>query len=497
MKRETRQDVIDGLSGFFSRGVRDAAACSGDPQEKALCLFHEVARTVPAYSRFLAEQGVRPEDISCAADFERIPCATKENYLRRHPLPDLCRDGAIGSSDMIAVSSGSTGGPFFWPRFLKDELLVAERFEQLFCNSFQADTKSTLAVICFTLGTWVGGLYTLSCCRQLAWKGYPITSVAPGSNIAEILRVVRELARHFEQTVLLGYPPFLKLVIDEGAAAGVPWKACNIRLVTAGEVFSEEWRDLMATRIGSTRPCFDFASLYGTADAGVLANETPLSISIRRFLGKNPGAARDLFGESRLPTLAQYDPFSRFFEVRNSSLLFTGDNGIPLVRYGILDNGGLVTFDQMMAFLSQRGFDPLEDLRSEAHCAQQPFVYVFGRSDFTISYFGANIYPEQIQPALEQPGIADWVTGKFVMQVMPNQDQESILSIVVEMAYGAERDSRKQRRIEEEILLHLLRNNSEFANYVPPASQAPEVRLAPHGDPEYFAAAGKHRYSRR
>ena len=94
-------------------------------------------------------------------------------------------------------------------------------------------------------GTWVGGLYTLACARHLAAKGYPITVVAPGNNKAEILRVIPELAAHCDQTVLLGYPPFIKDVIDTGTAAGLDWTRYAVKLVLAGEVFSEEWRDLV------------------------------------------------------------------------------------------------------------------------------------------------------------------------------------------------------------------------------------------------------------
>src|SRR5690606_12687097 len=142
---------------------------------------------------------------------------------------------------------------------------------------------------------------------RLAELGYPMTVVAPGSDKREILRVVPELAPHFDQVVLLGYPPFLKDVID----AGLPWSRWNVRLVTAGEVFSEEWRTLVASRAGIADPVRGIASLYGTADAGVLGNETPLSVEIRRFLAGRPELARELFGESRLPTLVQYDPEAR------------------------------------------------------------------------------------------------------------------------------------------------------------------------------------------
>ena len=140
----------------------------------------------------------------------------------------------------------------------------------------------------------------------------------------------------------------------------------------AGEVFSEEWRTLVGERLGGGEPCFDSASLYGTADAGVLAAETPLSICIRRYLAAHPTAARELFGEPRFPTLAQYDPRSRLFE---------------------MDDG-------------------------------------------TVSYFGANIYPENITVGLEQPLVAAWVTGKFVMESREASDHDRYLAIAVELAPG-------------------------------------------------------------
>ncbi|MGW4802233.1 phenylacetate--CoA ligase family protein, partial [Nonomuraea sp. NPDC004297] len=286
-----------------------------DPVE----LFHQVAATVPAYGRFLAEHGVDAGKIVTPADFAQLPMTTKDNYTRRHPLPDLCRDGVIG--DMIAVSSGSTGVPSFWPRSASDERLIAERFEEVFRDSFAARERRTLAVVCFALGTWVGGLFTVSCCRHLAERGYPIAVVAPGTDRREIARVLPELAPHFDQVVLLGYPPFLKNVID---TEDLPWADWDVKLVTAGEVFSEEWRALVAERAGIADPVRGIASLYGTADAGVLGNETPLSVEIRRFLSGRPETARRLFGESRLPTLLQYDPGVRFFETHQGTLLFSG-----------------------------------------------------------------------------------------------------------------------------------------------------------------------------
>ena len=206
-------------------------------QEIATNLFKTVASTVPAYQSFLATHKINGETIQTLADFQKLPVICKENYISVYSLPELCEDGMLGGCDMIAASSGSTGKPTFWPRFFTDELQIATRFEQIFHDSFSADNKSTLAIVCFTLGTWVGGMFTTNCCRYLATKGYPITVITPGNNKTEILRVVEELGSNFEQVVLLGYPPFLKDVIDTGIANGLQWKQYKIKLVMAGEVF--------------------------------------------------------------------------------------------------------------------------------------------------------------------------------------------------------------------------------------------------------------------
>ena len=469
-------EVIQAYRAFFADGRQPL---------DAVAFFQDVAASVPAYRKFLADAQIDPAAIRSAEDFRRLPMTSKGNYQNRYPLPELCRGGRLDGCDMIAVSSGSSGQPTIWPRSLVDELQIAERFEQVF-RTFQADSRSTLAVVCFPLGTWVGGVFTTACVRHLAAKGFPVTTVAPGNNKAEILRVVPELAPHFEQVVLLGYPPFVKDVIDSAAASATGWPAHRIKMVFAGEVFSEEWRDLVASRAGVADPVSDMASLYGTADAGVLGNETPKSVSIRRFLAGRPELARDLFGESRLPTLVQYDPASRFFEAHEGTLLFSGDNGVPLIRYHIADEGGLVPHDDMARFCARNGFTP-------APGPDLPFVYVFGRSLFTVSFFGANIYPENVTVGLEQPGISEWVTGKFVLETYEDTDRDRQLRITVELAPGRDGEA---SLLAAAIRDQLLRLNSEFAHYVPAERQLPEVVLRPAGDPEYFPVGVKHRYTR-
>jgi phenylacetate-CoA ligase len=492
-QRHTRA-LLDYLQSDLGRTL--GAHRKIEPSAHAIALFREVAATVPAYRQFLAAASIDPAKVQSAADFEALPPTSKANYHRRYPLAELCREGTLATMDFLAVSSGSTGEPTFWPRAAQDEFGTSYRFEQVLADSFGVQHQRTLGVICFSLGSWVGGMYTTFACRNVAAKGYPLTLVTPGNQRGEILRVVRALGEHFEQIVLFGYPPFLKDVIDAGRAEGLPWGQYNVKLVTAGEVFSEEWRALVCERLGASDPARATASLYGTADGGVLANETPLSIRVRRFLAEHPAAARELFGESRLPTLCQYDPLHRYFERNGDNVLFSGDGGVPLIRYQILDRGGVLPFATLRGFLRDHGWDPLSGAPDASQARELPFVYVFGRTGFALSFYGANVYPENIAVGLEQPDIAEHVTGKFVMQLARTADEDVELEVVVELANGAEPSAALELLAQRSLRQHLERQNSEFLHYAPADRRTPRVRLLPLGDAEYFPVGVKHRYTR-
>jgi phenylacetate-CoA ligase len=481
--------TLGAMEAFFA-GRR---AADDTPEQKVLALFREAARDVPAYVSFLREHGVDPAAVDGIDAFRRLPVTTKENYYRPHPLPDLCRHGRLDTCDMVALSTGSTGEPAVWPRSITHELESSARFEQVLAGAFGAAEKRTLGVICFALGNWVGGLYTLACCRHLAAKGHPLTMVAPGNQPAEIFRALRALSPHYEQRVLFGYPPFLKDLIDGGVSQGFDWSAIPTRIVMAGEVFSEEWRAWLCRRLGATEPACASASLYGTADAGILANETPLSIRIRRALARNPVAARELFGEARLPTLCQYDPMQRYFEAEDGWLLFSGDGGAPLLRYKILDRGGVLGHGELLEFLAKRQIE----LEPGPEGEPLPFVYVFGRSHFAVSFYGANVYPENVSVGLEQPELATQLTGKFVLEVRHDDEQNAGLQLTVELLRDATQRPGLAQEIAVTVQRELERLNSEFNAYVPVARRAPHVVLRAFADAEYFPPGVKHRYTRQ
>ncbi|MFN8566592.1 MAG: hypothetical protein U0Z44_03510 [Kouleothrix sp.] len=117
---------------------------------------------MPAYrGAFLAEHAIAPGVMRSPADFARLPLVTKANYPHRYTLADLCRRRHLAGCDFVAVSSGSTGQPTFWPRFVADVSSRSRHAEQVFRDSFHADERRTLAVVCFALGTWLAACLPL------------------------------------------------------------------------------------------------------------------------------------------------------------------------------------------------------------------------------------------------------------------------------------------------------------------------------------------------
>ena len=313
----------------------------------------------------------------------------------------------------------------------------------------------------------------------------------------------------FERTCILGYPPFVKGVIDAGLAQAVPWQRYNLCMVLAGEVFTEEWRRLVAERAGISAPCRDIVSIYGTADAGVLGNETPLSAVIRDWLAGHPEWARDLFGSDRLPSLMQYDPAVRLIEVTaEGTLVLTcldaapqapGDQlrgAPPMVRYHIQDKGGTIDMRSILAFAQARGFSPLEDPRLAGIPTRgMPFCWVFGRAHWAVSLFGANVFVDQVMVGLERPDVAAVVTGKFILSVKHESDSDPVVHLDVELSPNTLADQASRTAVAQSVKESLVRLSSEYAHYVPPERQLPSVALWPHGEPTRFPVGVKHRYT--
>ena len=161
---------------------------------------------------------------------------------------------------------------------------------------------------------------------------------------------------------------------------------------------------------------------------------------------------------------------------------------MPLIRYSIGDDGGLLSFDDMIEILKENGIKV-----NLSNAIKLPFVWVFGRKIWTISFYGANIYCENIMVGLEQPCFYGKITGKFTLNTTSDISEKRLL-LKVEMFKDVKPTEELKLMIIESVVKELKRLNSEFANYVPAEMQAPLVELLDYGDPYQFPIGVKHVY---
>jgi phenylacetate-CoA ligase len=477
--------------GFFSReGFRTA-----------LKTFRQAAERVPAYKDFLRKNKINPKNIKTFEDFKSLPITNKE-YLRSYKLNEICWDGNLHNLDMISTSSGSTGEPFYWPRGVNQEEEVTKLYELVY-RTYDADKKRTLLVIGYSMGNWVAGTFTLTATMRLAQKGYPITIISPGIIVEEMVKAVKNLSGNFEQIILAGYPPFIKDVIDHGKNGGINWGKLNVKFIFGGEVISEQWRDYILKAVGKTREVerlTNTMNTYGSADAGILGFETPVSIYLRRNATKNRKLHLDLFEESnRIPTLAQYDPRFKFFEVNNNKLIFTSSSGIPLIRYDIGDDGSIISYEAFIALCGKYGINLEKDFRKMGISDlswKLPFVYLFGRKDLTATLYGLNVYPENIKAALESQELSKYVTGKFTMSTEETARHNQFLLINIELAQKVKNGDHLHREVTKIIVEKLKELNSEYSKLYSSIGKkaTPKINLIKNGDPKYFKIKIKQRW---
>lgn len=468
-------------------------------EEKALELFHDMSKRVPAYKEFLKKNNINPSSIKSFKDFQSIPQITKDNYLREYPLKDLSWNGTLNNPLIFTSTSGSTGEPFYFSRNHTIDW-QSSVIHELYLKHISDVKKPTLVIICFGMGVWIGGLITYQAFELASRRGYPISILTPGINKEEIFKALKKLAPNFDQIILAGYPPFMKDILDEASSRGINLKSLNIKLLFAAEAFTEKFRDHLLKKIHSDNPYSSNMNIYGSADIGTMAFETPLSILVRRLAMKKPSLFKDLFGKiPKTPTLGQYIPNFTLFEEVNGEILITADSSIPLVRYGIGDHGGVFTFNEVAEKLALHKISLYKEAKSAGiseNLYQLPFVYIYERVDFSTTLYGLQIYPETIREVLLDSPFDEFVTGKITLVTKFDYKQDQYLEVNVELQKNKEVSPILKTQLTSEIIQNLREKNSEFrelSDYLKERA-APQLIFWPFEDPEHFKPGVKQKW---
>ena len=327
----------------------------------------------------------------------------------------------------IDESSGSTGTPYNWVRS-EEERAHVRRMIGFFARYTFGD-EPLVVLNAFSMGAWATGLTT-----AIALEANGLVK-ATGPAVDKIIGTMRELGPGYRY-LIVGYPPFLKLLLDEGEADGFDWSAYQMHALLGGEGNSEALRDYLLRRF---RTVF---SGYGATDIEIgLAAETPVCIGLRRLAAERPEIAEALFGESgRSPMIFQYNPLLHHVETNDDGeLLFTVTRHAtlaPKVRYNVHDEGGVIRDDDLRARLADFGVR-LEDLAPEmARLVRMPYLYVFGRKDSTVSVMGANIYPGDIEAGIyADASLAEQVLS-FRLALREERPGETRPLIAIQLARG-------------------------------------------------------------
>jgi phenylacetate-CoA ligase len=391
-------------------------------------------RRVPAYRQFLKAQGWRHDaSLSPAERLASLPDTDKNSYIRAHSTEERCLDGRIPlRGTQIDESSGSTGIPYNWVRGvaeLTDKHREMSQFTRYTCG------QTDITINAFSMGAWATGLNVGEALRM---NGL-VKSTGP--DVDKIFHTLDFFGPRYRY-VITAYPPFLKHLLDESERRGFNWPAYTVHGIVAGEGMSEGLRTYLARRFRTVW------SGYGASDLDIgVAGELPLTVWIRQRAAADPALQRALFGDDpRLPMLFQYNPYDYLIETNAAGELIITINRLamlsPRIRYNIHDAGGVLSYREMLTRLRGFGLDPLREVPTpEQPVFQLPFLYLFGRSDSTVSYMGANIYPEDVEHALFSEGSDSQRLGAFCLELVDVGEIEQRPCVHVEVLDGHTADA--------------------------------------------------------
>ena len=434
---------------------------------------------MPAYARFLDAQGARPGS---------IPEMDKESYIKKHAIEERCVGGRMpGHGAMIDESSGSMGTPFNWIRG-PGERRQSHLFISYFATYCFGD-RPWITINAFSMGAWATGLNMgIALQRNSVVKN-------TGPDIGKILSTLRFLGPKHPY-LILGYPPFMKHLIDTAEAQGFPLQEYTLNALVGGEGMSE--------------------------DSAITA--APVREGLQRVWRHRSGdrhRRRDAAGRGHPPARARVPELRQRTRRRHAPAdalpvqpAHAPRRGQPEPRAGLHDHavvppvtahplqhprrGWVLRYDEMKRRLGTRA-TTLRRLALEAGGSDRlrlPFLWIYGRRDYTISVMGANIYPEDLEQCLyAEPELAR-MTRSFCLSVVETSGSGVRQCFLFEVE--DEPSESLRARFAERMLARLVALNADFreAFHEYPDTVTPEVRLHAVGEGPFAGDSNKIKQTR-
>ncbi len=345
---------------------------------RARAVYLKARSSCPAYKDFLQRQSFKENGWQLAA----LPIMTKENYVKKYSIQDRCYDGRLPAAGVVIdESSGSSGVPNNWVRSAEEREDV-KRILQLNYQLIYRDSGCIL-LNCFALGPWATGM---NVSMSLVDVGI-LKSIGPDQ---QKLENTLEIFGTSYRYLVFGYPPFIKSFVD---SSRLPLKQYRMDLIVGGEGISEPLRDHLLQYFQTV------ISSYGASDLEInIGVETELTINLRRLCMKNRALSQTLFGREIPPMIFQYNPLDYVIETTpQGELIYTigrQTSAAPKIRYNLHDLGGTMSHKQLSSALSEQNIDIAELGTPQSRF---PILFVYGRSDLTVPFYGAKVYPTDVE----------------------------------------------------------------------------------------------------
>jgi phenylacetate-CoA ligase len=423
------------LQGFLARVGRMGAHAA----------YLKARTTCPAYQDFLRKMGYQEKG---RWRLDALPEMTKENYVKKYSIEERCYGGAIPKAGVVIdESSGSTGMPNNWVRSVAERTDV-KRILQLNYQLIYRDSGCFL-LNCFALGPWATGM---NVSMSLVEMGI-LKSIGPDQ---QKLENTLELFGSKYRYLIFGYPPFIRAFVDQ---TRLDLSQYQFDVIVGGEGLSEGLRSHLRQYARSV------ISSYGASDLEInIAVETELTIALRRLCLQNGALSKEIFGRDTPPMIFQYNPLDYTIETnRENELLFTigrQSGAAPKIRYNLRDSGGAFSLGSLSRVLASNGI-PLTTLA--ARHSSLPLLFVYGRNDATVPFYGAKIYPADLERVINEDPVLAVEIHSFQMKVIEDEQLKNSLQVHLERSRNRGGGSGGEiENLQEKIFSGLIRVNQDF-----------------------------------
>ena len=386
---------------------------------RAYSEFIKAKRRVPAYKSFLkAHNFSKPSFSGLLPNIHEIPEIDKENYIKKFSIDARCVGGKIPTKNIIIdESSGSSGTATNWVRGLKERKRNAKMIE--FGMRSLVGKEPLFVINAFALGPWATGVnVTMSCVSFSKLKSL-------GPEKEKIENTLKQFGKNHNY-VIMGYPPFLKYLVDNSE---IEWEKFNIAFIFGGESMSEGMRDYLLQK-GIKKA---YSSL-GASDLELnISAENDFTISLRRLLRSNQSLqSKILKYTGALPMIFQYNPTDFLIESSETGELIVTigrpDYIAPKIRYNIHDRGHTLSLKDLYSILKSLNIS-LDKLAKPQ--TDLPLLLHYGRADMTVSFFGANISPTDVNEVIYSLPELSKIVNSYNLSI--DEDKEGTKKLIISL----------------------------------------------------------------